>query len=153
MSDYTRTTRACAPAQLKPELLQALRDYAAQHGLGNLEADATLCVETHSEKKKKGLFGRLGGGDPDPFHDTALLLTPAWLVWARRGPKSGVVVSAARLRGATVTAFASKLIPDSGLEVATPVPGQAEPVVAFVPLGPDMAASITEQVRAAAAAA
>ncbi len=153
MSDYLRTTRACAPAQLKPELLQAIRAYAAQHTLGNVDAESTLCVETHSEKKKKGFLASLGGGDPDAFHDTALLLTPAWLVWARSGPKSGTVVSAARLRDAQVSAFESKLIPDTGLEVQTPVAAQAEPVVAFIPLGPESAAVITEQVRAAVAKA
>jgi hypothetical protein len=45
MSDYTRTTRECAPAQLKPELLEAIRAHAAQHELGNVEADSRLCVE------------------------------------------------------------------------------------------------------------
>ena len=149
MSDYLRTTRTCTPAQLKPELLQALRGYAAQHSLGSVEAESTLCVETHSEKKKKRFFATLGGGDPDPFHDTALLLTPAWIIWARSGPKSGVAVSAARLREAQVTAFESQLVPDSGLEVQSPLAGSAEPVVAFVPLGPESATAITAQVRAA----
>ncbi len=153
MSVYLRTTRACAPAQLKPELLQAIRAYAAQHALGSVEAESTLCVETHSEKKKKGLFASLGGGDPDPFHDTALLLTPAWLVWARSGPKSGTVVSSARLRDAQVSAFDSKLIPDTGLDVQTPIAGEAEPVVAFIPLGPESAPTITAHVRAAVATA
>jgi len=152
MSDYLRTTRTCTPAQLKPELLTAIRAYAAQHSLGSVAAESTLCAETHSEKKKKGFFASLGG-DPDPFHDTALLLTPAWLVWARSGPKSGPVVSAARLREARVSAFESKLIPDSGLEVQTTPPGSAEPMVAFIPLGPQSAAGITEQVQAAVAAA
>ena len=153
MSDYVRATRLCAPAQLKPELLQAIRAYAAQYSLGDVATESTLCAETHSAKKKKGLFGALGSGDPDAFHDTALLLTPAWLIWARSGPKSGTVVSAARLREARVTAFASRLIPDTGLEVQTPVAGAAEPVTAFIPLGPESAAAITEQVQAAAAKA
>jgi len=149
MSDYTRTTRECAPAQLKPELLLAIRAYAEQHELDNVEADSRLCVETHSEKKKKGFFASLGGGDPDPFNDTALLLTPAWLIWARSGPKSGAVVSGARLRDAQVSAFESKLIPDTGLEVQSSLAGSPEPVVAFIPLGPESAAEITERVKAA----
>jgi hypothetical protein len=153
MSAYLRTTRACAPAQLKPELLQAICAYAGQHTLGNIEAESTLCVETHSEKKRKGFFASLAGGDPDAFHDTALLLTPAWLIWARSGPKGGTAVSAARLRDAQVSSFDSKLIPDSGLEVQTAVAGEAEPVVAFIPLGPESAAAITEQVMAAVAKA
>lgn len=153
MSDYIRTSRECAPAQHKPGLLQAIRVYAQQHELGNVEADSRLCLETHSEKKKKGFLASLGGGDPDAFHDTALLLTPAWLIWARGGPKSGTVVSAARLREVQVSAFESKLIPDTGREVQSPQFGSAEPVVAFIPLGPESAASITERVKAAVASA
>ena len=153
MSDYTRTTRECAPAQLKPELLQAIRAYAQQHDLGSVEADARLCCETHSEKKKKGFLASLGGGDPDPAHDTALLVTPAWLIWARSGPKTGVVVSSARLREAQVSAYSSKLIPDSGLEVQSLMVGSPEPVVAFIPLSAEAAAGITERVKAAASAA
>ncbi len=123
MSDYQRATHECAPAQLKPALLQAVRAYAGQHSLGNV----------------------------DPFHDTALLLTPAWLVWARSGPKSGTVVAAARLRETRVSAFESKLIPDTGLEVQTPVAGSPEPVVAFIPLGPELADSVVARVKAAVA--
>jgi hypothetical protein len=149
MSDYQRTTRECAPAQLKPELLQAIRAYAAQHELGDVETDTALCAETHSEKKKKGFFASLGGGDPDALHDTALLLTPAWLIWARSGPKSGTVVSSARLRDIQVSAFNSQLIPDTGLEVRMSGAGLLEPVDAFIPLGPEAAASITERVKAA----
>ncbi len=153
MSDYTRTTRECPPAQLKPELLQAIRAYAQQHELGDVEAEARLCCETHSEKKKKGFFASLGGGDPDPAHDTALLLTPNWLIWARSGPKTGVVVSSARLRDANVSAYDSRLIPDTGLEVASPQVGSPEPVVAFIPLGPGAAPGLIERVKAAAAQA
>jgi hypothetical protein len=40
VSDHLRTTRAGSPALLKPELLQAIRDYAAQHALGSVEAAA-----------------------------------------------------------------------------------------------------------------
>jgi hypothetical protein len=153
MSDYTRATRECAPAQLQPELLSAIRAYAQQHDLGDVEGAALLCCETRSEKKKKGLFGGLGGGDPDPYHTSALIVTPAWIVWARGGPKRGVVVASARLREARLSAFDSKLIPDSGLEVQSPQPGTPEPVSAFVPLAQDVAAGITERVKAIAAKA
>jgi hypothetical protein len=153
MSDYTRATRECPPALLKPELLQAIRAYAQQHELGSVEAEARLCCETHSEKKKKGFLASLGGGDPDPAHDTALLVTPAWIIWARSGPKTGVVVSAARLRDAQVSAYDSKLIADSGLEVQSPVEGSPEPVTAFIPLSPEAAARFVERVQATARAA
>lgn len=94
MSDYAyaRTTRECAPAQLMPELLQAIRDYAVQHELG--------LVETES------------------------------------------------LRDIQVSAFNSQLIPDTGLDVRNAGAGLEQPVDAFIPLGPEAAASITERVSA-----
>ena len=95
----------------------------------------------------------MASGDPDPFNDTALLLTPAWLIWACSGPKGGGVVSSTRLRNNQVTAFHSKLIADSGLDVQTALAGSPEPVVAFRPLSPETAPGITERCRAAAAKA
>ena len=89
------------------------------------------------------------GGDPDPYHDTALLLTSGWLIWARSGPKSGTMVSAARLQEAEVAAFNSQLIPDSGLEVITHPPGTTEAVTAFVPLAADRVDPVLALVRAA----
>jgi hypothetical protein len=44
MSDYIRTGRECSLGQLKPELAQPIRAYAAQHALGNLEAESRLCL-------------------------------------------------------------------------------------------------------------
>src|SRR5579859_8064205 len=116
MSDYTRVTRECAVGELKPELLAAIRAYAQAHELGQVEADALLCCETRSERKKKGFLASLGGGDPDALNQVGLILTPQWLVWARNGARSGTVVSAARLRDVQVSAYRSPLIPDSGLE-------------------------------------
>jgi|GEM_PF-6885890 len=42
MSDDTRASRQCSPAQLKPERLQPLRAYAAQHSLGDVETALPL---------------------------------------------------------------------------------------------------------------
>jgi hypothetical protein len=138
---------------LRPALLQSIRAYAAQHGLGPVGSHSRLCVPAHSEKKKKGLFGSRGGAGPDPFHESAPLLTSQWPVCARSGPRSGAVRAAARLRQARVSAFESRLIPHTGLEVPVPQPGSPEPVTAFVPLGPDISAAVTQQVPAAMEAA
>ena len=93
------------------------------------------CVETTNEKKKKGLFGGLLGGDPDPVHYTAALLTPNRLIWVRSGAKSGVVVSGARLNEIEVKDFDSSLIQDTGLDVFGFVNQSPERVSAFIGLG------------------
>jgi len=39
VGDYMRSTRECAFGQLRPELVQAIRDYLQKHELGTIEAD------------------------------------------------------------------------------------------------------------------
>ena len=117
MGDYKRSTRECAFGQLRPELVQAIRDYLQKHELGTIEADISICCETMSEKKKKGFLRTLLGDNSDAIHYTGMLVAPGWLIWATWGARSGVVVMAARLENIQVTDFASQLINDTGLEV------------------------------------
>ena len=56
MGDYMRSTRECAFGQLRPELVQAIRDYLQKHELGTIDADILICCETTSEKTKRGFF-------------------------------------------------------------------------------------------------
>ena len=53
VGDYMRSTRECAFGQLRPELVQAIRDYLQKHELGTIEADISICCETMSEKKRR----------------------------------------------------------------------------------------------------
>jgi hypothetical protein len=150
LGDYMRSTRECAFGQLRPELVQAIRDYLQKHELGTIEADILICCETMSEKTKKGFFRALVSGGSDPIHYTGMLVTPSWLIWATCEAKSGVVVMAARLEDIQVTDFASHLINDTGLEVLGFLSGFAERVSAFIGLGPEPAA---QQFRATVKAA
>ena len=145
-----RSTRECAYGQLRPELVQAIRDYLQKHELGTIEADILICCETTSEKTKRGFFRNLVGGDSDLIHYTGMLVTPGWLIWATCEAQFGVVVMAARLQDIQVMDGTTQLINDTGLEVFGFLSGFAERVSAFVGLGPEPAA---QKFRAAVKAA
>jgi len=135
-----RSTRECAFGQLRPELVQTIRDYLQKHELGTIEADILICCETTSKKTKRGFFRNLVGGDSDPIHYTGMLVTPGWLIWATCGAKFGVVVMAARLQDIQVMDGTTQVINDTGLEVFGFLSGFAERVSAFIGLGPEPAA-------------
>lgn len=150
MGDYMRSTREYAFDQLRPELVQGIRDYLQKHELGAIEADILICCETTSEQTKRGFFHTLVRSET--IHYTGMLVTPGWLIWATWGAKSGVVVMAARLEDIQVTDFASHLINDIGLEVFGFLIGFAERVSAFIGLGPEPAAQKFRTTLKAAAA-
>lgn len=115
MGDYKRTTRECSLDSMRPELSAALRMHVDKFNLGDILADVKLCVETTSEKIKKGLFG---GGETIY---TAAVLTKDWLVWANSGTKVTPHAMSARLTQITVQDYAkssfAKLIPDTGVNI------------------------------------
>ena len=151
MGDYMRSTRECAFGQLRPELVQAIRDYLQKHELGTIEADILICCETTSEKTKRGFFRNLVGVDSDPIHYTGMLVTPGWLIWATCEAQFGVVVMAARLQDIQVMDGTTQLINDTGLEVFGFLSGFADRVSAFIGLGPEpVAERFSATVKAAA---
>ena len=82
MSDWKRTTKEVSPENLPPEMIAAINKHIEQHNLGPILTDALMCIQTDSEKTKKGLFGgaetvRMG-----------VVFTPRWLVWAVSGTKT-----------------------------------------------------------------
>ena len=102
MADFNRYTRECAFSQLRPELIQAMRDYFENQKLVGIETTILMCCETTSEKKtpngSRGVLAFLEGEDPDTTVYTGMFVTPEWLVWALSGDKSGAVAAGARLR-------------------------------------------------------
>ena len=145
MGDYQRSTRECNFNQLRPEIQTALFTYIEKHELGEISNDVQLCWETTSEKKKKGLFGSLLGSDPDPYHVIGIILTSHLLFWIRYGPKSGSVVSFARLKDITIRDFSYDQVDDTGIEVFGLINYFPERATAFIGLGKEMAA---DQLRA-----
>lgn len=135
MADYDRTTRSCDLTRLPPDVLTDIRAIAERFGAVDFETDVKACCETRSTKKKKGFFGSIRSGDPDPEHTTVAVLTSRWLIWSRRGPKSGIVTSLAALKEITLEDFAAARLGDHGLEVFGFVNGSTEKVHAFIGLG------------------
>lgn len=140
MGDYNRSTRECSFEQLRPEIVTAVRAHAEKYALSDLESNILMCCETTSQKKKKGLFSSLMGGDPDMVHYTGMFVTPKWLVWVNSGAKRGTHVSTAKLNDISVSDFDSKLFEDTGIEVFGFIGQRSERVTAFIGLGAESVA-------------
>jgi hypothetical protein len=143
-SEWKRTTRECSFADLRPELVAAIRQFVEKHKLPILESEVLACCETTSESKKAGLAERLmGGGDKVQY--TGVLVTPSWLIWAASGDKTGVSVTSARLtdiaevRDYEDTPF-HQLIEDHGLQIYGFRYHGSEREVWFLGLGQEYAA-------------
>lgn len=118
MSDWKRTTQEIPFEALSPEIKDAMVKHIEQYNLGSILADALMCVQTDSEKAKKGLFGHA-----ESVY-TGVVLTPRWLIWGTSGTKAHLAVLSAQLRDLTVQDYAQtpfmKMVPDSGMEVSGP---------------------------------
>ena len=57
MSDWKRATWEVPFAGLRPELVEAINDHFDRYNLGAILSDAQMCIQTDSEKIKKGLLG------------------------------------------------------------------------------------------------
>jgi hypothetical protein len=93
-----------------------------------------MCVETTSEKLKRGLFG-----GSDEVVVVAAIITPSWLIWAIRGDRPDVTVMSARLVKIVVQDYAAtqfaRMMPDAGLEVSGSFTNVPERGAAFIGLG------------------
>jgi hypothetical protein len=140
MSDYNRTTRECSVSQLHPEIRQAIQSYFQEHELGDLEAETLMCCETISTKKNSsGLVSLLKGTEDGTTH-MGMLLTPQWLIWARRGGESGIVLNAANLKEIQVRSFLSILTKDTGLEISGYIADTKSQVRGYIGMGTELAA-------------
>ena len=151
MSDYIRFTRECSFDQLRPELARTIREYAQNHReLGNVEVEVLMCCETTSERKRMGALAALMEGASDTILYTGMLVTPQWLIWARNGDQSGIVVSSAKLQDVRVRPFASRLVKDTGMEVSGYIGDSKGRVRGYIGMGPEPAAQeFCEQVQKA----
>ena len=130
MSDWKRTTREVPFEGLQPEMKTAIQRHLEQYNLGSVLSDALMCVQTDSEKVKKGLFG---GAETVSM---GIVVTPRWLVWAIRGTKTQLAVLSTQLRDVVVQDYAqtqfAKMIPDMGLQVSGRFTDASENISAFV---------------------
>lgn len=150
MSDWKRTTKEIPFESLPPEMIAAINKHIEQHNLGPILSDALMCIQTDSEKVKKGLFGgaetvRMG-----------VVVTPRWLIWAVNGMKTPTSVLSAQLIHVTVQDYAqtqfAKLVPDSGIEVSGMFTDASENSSAFIGLGEGAAGEKFKDVLIKAAA-
>lgn len=82
MSDWERSTREVAFEQLSDDLKAEIQEHIELYKLGDILSDALMCIETDSEKPRKGLFG-----SAESVRQCAIV-TPRWLIWAVRNSKS-----------------------------------------------------------------
>ncbi len=132
MGDWKRVTRECAVDGLGPEINAAIQKHLDLYNLGPLASQATACVETTSEKLKKGL----PAGEKSVI--TEVILAPGWLIWIIRGERPDVTVMSANLADIVVQDYAStpfaRMVPDTGVEVSGTFTDVAERGSSFIPL-------------------
>ena len=146
MSEWNRSTRKISLEEIRPALTEKIQEHLERFNLGSILDDYTICVETVSVKKKKGLFGRGGGQQTAQI----VILTPTWLVISVESEKPG---SAATLSVKLEDAFAEdyaetphyKLIADNGIQVTGEFTGRVgmqgeNRIMYFLGLGEEPAA-------------
>ena len=132
MSDWKRKTREVSFENLLPEMVTAINKHIEQYNLGPILSDAVMCIQTDSEKVKKGLFGKA------ETVNTGAVITPRWLVWATSGSNTVTTVLSAQLNDIVVQDYTQtefmKLIPDSGMNVSGKFTDVSEDSTAFIGL-------------------
>ena len=150
MSDWKRTTKEIPFEGLPPELVSAINKHIERYNLGPILSDALMCIQTDSEKVKKGLFSqtetvRMG-----------VVITPRWLIWAVNGTKTKSAVLSAQLIHVTLQDYAqtqfARMLPDSGIEVSGMFTDASENASAFIGLDESVTAEKFKEVVIQAAA-
>jgi len=138
MGAWNRSTHECRLESLRPEMVEAIQKHTEMFNLGPILDNYLMCIETISEKKKKGLFG--GGGDKVIV---STIVTPRWLVWAVK-EKNGTTALSAQLQELAAVDYADtpgyKIIPDRGVEITGSFTGRvgidgSQRVSMFIGLG------------------
>jgi hypothetical protein len=105
-SSYVRSTRAVPLTAFPPPLLAAVQGYAHNH---QLLLDRIRCWLTTSQNPPaEGFFGKMLGRranpvDPDPWHQTAIVLHPTHVLVGTYGERRGVAVLGAALDRMSLT--------------------------------------------------
>jgi hypothetical protein len=139
LGDYNRSTKEITLDSMPPEFKAALDAHIEMYELGPILDDALMCVETTSEKIKKGLFS---GPGPKLLVQT-VILTDRWLVLADRVDQNAVYIRTMQLRDITVEDYEKSqfhaMIPDSGVNLHGIATDTTEKGTVFLPLGKDSA--------------
>ena len=137
MSDWKRTTREIPFENLPGGMASAINEHIEQYNLGPILSDALICIQTDSEKVKKGLFGG------KERVQVSAIVTPCWLVWVTSGTGTQAAVLSAQLLNITVQDYAqtpfAKMVPDSGVQVSGMFTDASESASAFIGLDESLA--------------
>jgi hypothetical protein len=132
MSDWKRITKEASFDNLPSQMVSAIKHHIEQHNLGPILSDVLICIQTDSEKVRKGLFGGT------EIVQVGAAVTSQWLVWAAQGTKTQTAVLSAQLINITVQDYAqtsfAKMVPDSGIEVSGLFTDSSESASAFIGL-------------------
>ncbi len=144
MSDWKRATKEIPFESLPSEIVSAINQYIEKYNLGPILSDGLMCIQTDSEKMKKGLFGGT------ETVQVGVVITSRWLIWAVTGTKTPTAVLSAQLRNVTVQDYAqtsfAKMIPDSGIEVNGIFTNASESTSAFIGLDEGIASQKFKEV-------
>jgi hypothetical protein len=132
MSEWKRKTKEVPLENLPSDVAAAVQQHVEQYNLGPVLSDALMCIQTDSEKDKKGLLGKTENVQ------MVAIVTPRWLVWSIDQPDKKLAVLSAQLIHVTVQDYAqtqfAKMVPDSGVEVSGMFTDASESASAFIGL-------------------
>ena len=116
MSDWKRSTKEVPFDSLMPEMVEEVRKHIELYNLGPILSDALMCIQTDSEKARKGLFGSA------ETVQQGVVLTPRWMGGVVGGTKAKMAVLSAQLKDVVIRDYAqtqfAKMVPDNGIEVS-----------------------------------
>jgi hypothetical protein len=145
MNAYTRSTRECAFADLRPELVTAIRDHIEKYKLGDVESSLLICCETISTIQKTGF---LTHGVETTL--AGMFVTTQLLVWTNGKKKDNPNVRSALLRNIDAQDFENTAMyqvnPDSGMNITGRYTDVTKHGQAFIGLGTDPAGEKFRQV-------
>ena len=140
MFEYTRSTRIAPVSQINSSLSQAIREFFQAHQVGDPETETVLCCETIARRDDPGKLVTWLDGNVDTSVHLAIVLTKDWLIWARIGDQTGLVVTGAKLQVIKVKAFVKRSSKEMELEITGFMAGTKEYVRGNLQLGPEPAA-------------
>jgi hypothetical protein len=145
MNANTRSTRECTFANLRPELVTAIRKHIEKYKLGEIESSLLICCETTSTNQKTGLFA-----NGTEITITGMFVTTHFLVWTGGKERGKPVVRSALLRNIDVQDFENtamyRVYPDSGMNITGRYTDVTKQGQAFIGLGADSAGEKFRQV-------
>lgn len=133
MSEWKRSTREISLEQLPSDTKAEIHKHLELYNLSDILSDALMCIQTDSERAKKGLFG-----SAESVRQCAVI-TPRWLVWTVREMKNQKTAAMSALLSDIVvqdyaeTQFA-RMVPDSGIQVSGRFTDVSENASAFIGL-------------------